>query len=178
MKQLGDLYSEPTPPNRASEEHTSEEGGALNLVDTAEFESSLAVDRMITSGEDKYHVPLEALVIRYATLVDVDPNQVRLPIHIRPLARAFQRTITAQNYPSPVLLKIFDYFTRGFMQGLQSYYLNLNETLITHGLRPDLEREITAKGTLLNQGRPPRPVTRKPPPTRNGSERCPWVDCH
>ena len=166
VKQLDDLYSEPTQPKRASEEHTSEEGSDLNLVDTAEFESSLAVDRMITSGEDKYHVPLEALVIRYATLVDIDPNEVRLPIHIRPLARAFQRTITAQNYTSPVILKIFDYFTREFMQGLQSYYLNLNETLITHGLRPDLEREITAKGTLLNKGRPARPVTRKPPPTK------------
>ena len=165
VKQLGDLYSEPMQPKRTREEQASGEGGDLNLVDTAEFESSLAVDRMITSGEDKYHVPLEALVIRYATLVGVDPNKVRLPIHIRPLARAFQRTITAQNYPSPVLLKIFDYFTREFMQGLQSYYLDLNETLITHGLRPDLEREISAKGTLLNQGRPARPVTRKPQPT-------------
>ena len=165
VKQLSELYSEPAQPKGASEEQASEEGGDLNLVDTAVFESSLAVDRMITSGEDKYHVPLEALVIRYATLVDIDPNQVRLPIHIRPLARAFQRTITAQNYPSPVLLKIFDYFTKEFMRELQSYYLNLNETLANHGLRPDLEREISAKGTLLNKGPPTRPETRKPQST-------------
>jgi diguanylate cyclase (GGDEF)-like protein len=166
VKQLGDLFTEPTPTNDGKKIGAGNGDGDLDLVDTAEFESSLAVDRMITRGEDMYHVPLEALVIRYATLQGLDPNLVRLPIHIRPLARAFQRTVTAQKYPAPVILKIFDYFTNQFINELDSYYLHLNEDLVKREIRPGLEQEITAKGTLLNKGSASRPVVRKTPPAK------------
>ncbi len=167
IKQLAELYRDPTPAKMQDylQSPVSGEKGDLNLVDTAEFESSLALDRMITHGEETYRVPLEALVIRYATLIGEDPNRVRLPIHIRHLSRAFQRTITSQRYPAPVLLKIFDYLTREFMKSLESYYLQLNQELAHQGIRPDLEREISAKGTLLNRGKPPKPVIRKAPTT-------------
>ena len=163
VKQLGEFYSEPTPAQDSQQGQTNGKDGDLNLVDTAEFESSLAVDRMITRGEDMYHVPLEALLIRYATLEGEDPNRVRLPVHIRPLARAFQSTITAQKYPAPVLLKIFDFFTSEFIQELDSYYLRLNEGLGQHNILPEIEQEISAKGTLLDQGSPSHPVIRKTP---------------
>ena len=163
VKQLGELYAEPIAPKDSQKGDDSDKDSDLNLVDTAEFESSLAVDRMITRGEDRYHVPLEALIIRYATLQAVDPNLVRLPIHVRPLARAFQRTITAQKYPAPVILKIFDYFTKEFIEELDNYYHHLNQGLISRDVRPGLEREITAKGTLLNKDSPARPVVRKTP---------------
>lgn len=165
VKQLAELYRDPAGQKdpEGLQIPTPDEGGNLNLVDTAEFESSLALERMVARGEEIYRVPLEALLIRYATLINADPNRVRLPVHVRPLCRAFQRTITAQHYPSPVLLKIFDYFNRGFMRELKSYYHLLNQNLAGQGLRPGLEQEISAKGTLLNRGASPRPVIRKAP---------------
>ena len=106
-------------------------------------------------------MPLEALLIRYATLIDQDPNRVRVPVHIRPLSNAFQQMLSAQKFAGPVLVKIFDFFTREFLPELENYYLYLNETLARQGIRPDVEKEIAAKGTLLNSGKPPRPAARE-----------------
>jgi len=171
VRQLAEFYREPTPPKTRDDRQAAptDDVGNLNLVDTAEFESSLALERTVSHGEDIYRVPLEALLIRYATLIDADPNRVRLPIHIRPLCQAFQRTITAQQYAAPVVVKIFDFFTREFLEELESYYLYLNQRLASQDIRPKLEEEITAKGTLLNHGRPPRPVSRKAPGTPDQS---------
>ncbi len=170
VKRLAELYRHPAIANSAErlQSRTPDNEGDLNLVDTAEFESSLAIDRMITHGEAIYRIPLEALVIRYATLSGADPNQVTVPVHVRPLSKAFQSTITAQHYPAPVLLKIFEYFTRQFMEDLESYYLMLNRNLASQGIRPGLEGEISSKGTLLNKGKPARPVIRKTPAAAPG----------
>jgi diguanylate cyclase (GGDEF)-like protein len=135
----------------------------LNLVDTKEFESSLAMDRMITLGEETYRVPLEALVIRLATLANIDPRKARLPVHVRPLCRAFQQVLSEQKYPSAVVLRIFEFFTRGFMRELGDYYGPLNEQLAARGIRPDLEQEIRAKGSLLHTRQPLKPVVRQDP---------------
>jgi hypothetical protein len=64
VKQVARLYDEliPAGPDDHREAPAGESGN-LNLVDTMEFESSLAIDRMITLGEDIYHVPLEAFVL-------------------------------------------------------------------------------------------------------------------
>lgn len=167
VKQLEQMYGDPKPDIEPEDKPGSNKRDRdLNLVDTAEFESSLAVERMITRGEERYHVPLEALVIRYATLRGVDPNSVKLPIHIRPLARSFQRTVMAQKYPAPVVLKIFEYFTKEFMDGLEFYYKHLNEGLVSRNILPGLEHDIIAKGTLLRKNLPARPIVRKAPETK------------
>jgi len=165
LGKLAELYRDPVPAKTQATPPTAATQGAgkLNLVDTAEFESSLALDRMVTHGEDIYQVPLEALLIRYATLIGKNPNLVRLPVHIRQLSKTIQQTMTAQHFPSPVVLKIFDYVTREFMTLLEPYYLALNQELARKGVRPGLEQEIADKGTLLNQGQSARPVIRKAP---------------
>ncbi len=165
VKQLAILYRDPTPAQHGDEARASgaDEASDLNLVDTAEFESSLALERMASHGEEIYRVPLEALLIRYATLINRDPNRVRLPVHVRPLCKALQHTIAAQHYPSAVLLKIFDFFTREFLRDLKNYYLHLNQALARQDIRPKLEEEIAAKGTLLDRGKPRRPVVSKAP---------------
>ncbi|MBP6681879.1 MAG: DUF1631 family protein [Halioglobus sp.] len=165
VRQLKELYLDPTPEqdHEQLQSPTSDQEGNLNLVDPAEFESSLALERMVTQGEELYRVPLEALVIRYASLIDTDPNRVRLPIHMRPLCRAFQRTVTAQHYPAPVLLKVFEYFTRSFLHELKAYYHTLNQDLASQGVHPGLEEEIIAKGSLLKRRASPRPIIRQAP---------------
>lgn len=165
VRQLKELYLDPTPAQDQEplQAPTSDQEGNLNLVDPAEFESSLALERMVSQGEELYRVPLEALVIRYASLLDADPNRVRLPIHMRPLCRAFQRTIQAQHYPAPVLVKVFEYFTRSFLQELKAYYHRLNQDLASQGVHPGLEQEISAKGSLLKRRAPPRPTIRQAP---------------
>ena len=163
IDQLNRFYKDPalllTEPETAAQDT---EDGDLNLVDTAEFESSLAIERMVNHGEDIYRAPMEALLIRYAMLIGADPNDIRLPVHIRPLSNAFKKTIASQGYAGPVLLEVFDFFDKTFIGGLESYYLQLNQGLARLGIRPDLEQEIAAKGTLLRKNIP-QPKVRKTP---------------
>ncbi|MEQ8801320.1 MAG: DUF1631 family protein, partial [Haliea sp.] len=45
-----------------------DEGGTLDLVDLNDFEDFLAIERMVSIGEDLFRVPMEALQIRVAEL--------------------------------------------------------------------------------------------------------------
>ncbi|MEM8661385.1 MAG: DUF1631 family protein, partial [Pseudomonadota bacterium] len=163
VSQLNELFADPALLAQWNKDGASDDSGALNLVDTAEFESSLAVDRMIMRGEDLYRIPLEALVIRFAALHDLDPNDAPLPVHVKPLSKTFQHTMTTQGYPAPVVLKIFEFFTSSFIKKLDEYYQQLNQRLVDQNVLPELEREIMAKGSLLKANRPARPVIRKTP---------------
>lgn len=121
----------------------------LDIVGNSEFEDYLAIDRMVTAGQDQHRLALEALIVRVATLVDGDPNKLRLPIHVRQLSRAFQQALQPQDIPTNVLTYIFDYFAERFIRQLDGYYEPLNEMLAEANVRPRVEAEIRAKGSLL-----------------------------
>ena len=162
VRQLAELL--PTPRRRNPDQAPTPggEGDNLNLVDTAEFESSLALGRMVNRGEDMYKGVAGSAVDTLLDAIGRGPYLVRLPIHVRPLSKAFQKTVASQHYPAPVLLKIFEYFTREFLRDLKSYYLQLNRGLAAQGLRPELEQEIAAKGNPVAP-HCPRPIIRKSP---------------
>ncbi len=129
----------------------------LDLIDLQEFEDYLLIDRMVTFGEDMHRVVLEALTVRLAHLVNVDPNTLRNPIHVRQLCRAFQRSLIASDIHQDVMPHIFDYFAKRFVRQLHDYYEPLNTLLSESHVRPEVEEEIKTKGTLLKpKGRPER----------------------
>ncbi len=125
----------------------------LNLIDPKEFEDFLAIDRTVSLGEDMHKLALEALTVRLAILIDVDPNLVRLPIHVRQLCRALQRALNEQAIPQSLTSIIFDYFAKRFVQQLGDFYGPLNSLLSEHGVLPHIEKEIQNKGSLLNRNR-------------------------
>ncbi len=138
----------------------------LGLVDLDVFESHLAIDRMVTMGEDLHRRPLEALLIRVAELIDSDPLKVRLPLHARQLSRAFQKAVDEQKLPPEASTATYDFFARKVIRHLGEYYQPLNNFLEERGIRPALEEQIRQKGSLLKQKskthRPDRPVKPKP----------------
>lgn len=134
----------------------------LNLIDLKEFEDFLAIDRMVSVGEDLHKLVLEALTLRVAVLIDTDPDRVRLPIHVRQLCRAFQRALMDENIPQNVLSHIYEYFSKQFIKQMAGYYEPLNNLLADHHVLPNIENEIKTKGTMLKRNRAtPRPE-RKP----------------
>lgn len=160
LRQIAAHYDNLTPdqvddqPTRVDAQSTP----GLDLVDIQEFEDFLAIDRIITRGEEQFHVPLEALVIRTAKLIDADPHKLRLPVHVKQLCRALQPALDGQQIPREVLPHIFDFFARQFISELGDYYRKLNEALSEGGVLPGLEREIEIKGSLLQD----KPPARKP----------------
>ena len=153
IEQLEAYYHDLTPTQ--SDDHlrrqSDDDGDDLDLIDIQEFEGLLAIDRMITLGEDLHKVPLEALLIRLATLIDTDPHEVRLPVHVRQLCRAFQRALSVQSLSHRVLPHIYDRFAGAVIRELGDYYGFLNGGLAERGVQPELEKEIKSKGSLLNR---------------------------
>ena len=132
-------------------EYDGEDDQGIGLIDLKDFEDYLAIDRMITLGEDLHKITLEALIIRFALLIDADPNSVRLPIHVRQLCRAFQHALKQQAIPQEVLTHIFDYFAKQVIRQLHDYFEPINEGLARQGVDPQVEQEIKQKGTLLKK---------------------------
>jgi diguanylate cyclase (GGDEF)-like protein len=165
VQQTQDYYQDLTPEQTDDQlwQHNIEDANELDLIDIQDFEDFLAIDRMITLGEDLHKVLLEALVIRLATLIDADPNKVRLPVHVRQLCRVFQRALEAQKVPKEVLPHIFDYFARHFIRQLEDYYLALNAIMAESGVRPSVEQEIRNHGSLLGDKKHvPKPRRKTP----------------
>lgn len=140
----------------------------LGLIDQQEYEDFLAIDRMVMLGEGLHRIALEALTLRLAELIAVDPNTVRLPIHIRQVCRAFQRALLDEHVPHDVLPLIYDYFAKNFIRQMEGYYGPLNTLLADNGVLPGIEAEIEKKGSLLKHdpaATRPEPVIRKSRPS-------------
>ena len=163
LEQIEKYYQNLTPGEEEDQlwHRDIEDADELDLIDIKAFEDYLAIDRMITLGEDLNKVGLEALVIRLGTLIDTDPNQVRLPIHVRQLCRAFQQTLQKQQIPQEVQSHILDYFAKQFIRKLHDYYEPMNEGLAKRGIDPGLEEQIKSQGSLLKKRKSSRRAERQ-----------------
>lgn len=156
LDQIREQFEDLTPTEKDAQD-TQAGTRDLDLVDLNEFEDYLAIDRMVTLGEDLHHVALEALIIRTAEIAGKDPMQVRLPIHVASLSGAFHRALDGNGIPHQVIPEIFGFFQHRFIRELGDYYAPLNASLSAAGIRPGLEDEIISKGSLLK-----RPDTSRP----------------
>jgi diguanylate cyclase (GGDEF)-like protein len=153
-----DANSEPTPDNAIN---------GLNLVDIDEFEDHLKIDKLVTTGAKRYSTSLECLTIRLAQLVDADPHIIRVPIHVELIAKAFPKAMKGQGVPKDVMPSILSFFLKEFIEKLEEYYDSLNGIFCDAGIRPNLEREVEAKGTLLNRPPPNKRPPRKEPQVKS-----------
>lgn len=155
LQQVAGYYNDLMPD--ASQDHlwqyTIGSTDQLHLIDLQEFEEFLAIERMVSIGEDLHGIALEALTVRLATLIGADPNRVRLPVDVRQLCRAFQQALLQAEVPHGVLPDIFEYFIKQFLRQLDGYYGPLNTLLASQGVYPTVEAEIENKGSLLHRNR-------------------------
>jgi len=169
VQRLAEYFRDLTPEHTDDHlwQHNIGSANELNLIDLKEFEDFLAIDRMVSVGEDLHKLVLETLTVRVAALIDVDPDRVRLPIHVRQLCRAFQRALLDENIPPNVLTQIYEYFSKQFIKQMAGYYEPLNTLLVDHHVLPNLENEIKTKGTMLKRNRSTARPERKAPARRS-----------
>lgn len=132
-----------------SESQQAHSAHKLGLISFEEFETHLAINKMIAAGSEKYRIPLECLTIRLARLLEIDPNKVYLPVHVDKITRAFPKSLRGKEIPKETIADILRQFDKEFIDQLGDYYEALNLPLRDAGLRPDLEKEVKASGTLL-----------------------------
>ncbi len=170
---IDSLYDDMTPARKGRHEWQKQADGSLDLVDIGEFEDILAVDRMISIGEELHQVALEALIIRSAMLIDADPLRVRLPVHVEEFCRTFKNAIDGQKIPQAAVSEIFNFFVNEFVRELDNFYTPLNAGLAQLGIRPQLEEEIINKGSLLKHAELDRKKPPKPKPPAQQAEETP-----
>ena len=126
---------------------------------------------MVALGEDLHRIPLEAMLIRVAELLDAKPLEVRLPLHSRQLSRAFQKALAKEGRKlAPETLTVsYDYFARKVIRQLGEFYTGMNEFLAGNFIGEGLEEQIRQKGTLLKTKskthHPKRPEHKQPDPS-------------
>ena len=111
----------------------------LSLMDNEELEFSLAVNNIISKGENRFHGELYALTSRFAHLA----GDIELGIHSNPLGPAaicnrFDLAFRSLPVETRVLLVIYKLFDKQVMRHLGGLYEKVNTLLARAGILPKL----------------------------------------
>jgi diguanylate cyclase (GGDEF)-like protein len=142
----------------------------LDIVGLREFESSLAIDRMMSHGEERYGRDMEAITIRLATLVGAEPLKLRNPLHLRQLSRCIQRVLSGNPFSDEVTPAIMQFFAVDFLHSLGDYYQRVNQLLEQRGIHPEVEQQIRSTGSLLKKRKVKNRQSRERKPERKKLE--------
>ena len=126
------------------------ERAELNLIDINEFENSLAIDRIVRAGSERYWVALEAITLRLASIVNADPTAIRLPFGIRALCTAYREVIKPLELSSDIVDELDKAFARYLLPELKGIYKDINQKLESDGLLPGIEIDIENSGSTLS----------------------------
>jgi hypothetical protein len=127
----------------------SELNDDLNLVDIGEFEDQLAIDRMVKLGEERYWLPLEAITLRLAALLDLPAKKIELPFGLRALCEGYREAIRPLELDEFVVEELDRAFLRNLLPELGPVYQELSDSLAEAGLLPDIEKTLEASGSQL-----------------------------
>jgi diguanylate cyclase (GGDEF)-like protein len=133
-----------------SPQEDDDRGTELNLVDIKDFEDSLSLNRMIRMGQDKYALPLECLTLRFSDLTDIEPLDVRLPLHVAQICQAFKATVSSR-IAHDVAPDVYGFFSDQVIRNLDAFYASLNAFLREKGIRTEVEDEIKRSGSILKR---------------------------
>ncbi|MGD2006838.1 MAG: DUF1631 family protein [Cellvibrionales bacterium] len=148
---------------KATESSAAEPSAELDLVDIREFENSLAIERIVQAGSERYWIPLEAMTLRISDILGDDPRRVRLPMGLRGLVTAYRRYLTELDLPGDIVEEMDRAYMRNLLPEIGTIYAELNTLLEEAGVRPGLEAELETGGSQLKAAQTsPRPRAASP----------------
>jgi diguanylate cyclase (GGDEF)-like protein len=150
------LFDEPRLPEAeehalAEEAEEELESSKLNLVDLQEYEDELSIERLVQKGRAIYGLQMEALTIRFAELVGMDPMRTRLPIHVGNICKAFRDAIHDQGIAGDAVPELINFFGQEVVKNLENFYNSINVFLRDRGIEPDLDKDLAANGSLFER---------------------------
>ncbi len=129
---------EPAGPGRAEGRDSDE----FSLVENADLEEGLAVNNMISRGENRHYRELYALNQRFSHLVDGTVGSASNPLAPAVLGHAFHVTIKSLSLDVPVKLVIYKQFEHAVIDSLGQLYGEINGILARAGILPKLSHRI------------------------------------
>lgn len=121
----------------------------LDLVDLNEFESNLAIDRMVKSGNERYWLALEAITLRIAAVIDAEPKKIQLPFGLKVCFGGYRSVIGPLEFPEDTLTELDKAFARNLLPELGEIYQKINALLSAEGWLPNVEKELENSGSRL-----------------------------
>lgn len=118
----------------------------LTLVDDDAMDVSVAVQGMVSKAAGTLAKDLDHLAQRFAKVLGVDRENLKLPLHPEQIGRHFRAAIDPINLPVRARLILLKLFERKVFDALQDIVAAANQTLARAGILPEI---VSAK---------PRPI--------------------
>ncbi|EED35152.1 hypothetical protein NOR51B_1097 [Luminiphilus syltensis NOR5-1B] len=125
----------------------------LGLVDRDSFEDELAIEKLVKLGLERFSLPLEALTLRIAEIVDEDPLDIRMPIDLRAFFDAYRTAIALIDLDRDAIAHLDGSFARNLFAELGNIYGETNQYLIDANILPELESRLEREGSILERRR-------------------------
>ena len=76
-----------------------DESPALSLVPLEEFEDTLAIEKIVTAGTERFWLELESIMLRLGSGLDIEPDAVELPVSPRTICSAYRQSLQNIDFP-------------------------------------------------------------------------------
>ena len=140
-------YRLPTVDDEIDEEA---EIAVLSLVALEEFEDTLAIEKLVRAGTERFWLELESIMLRLGNGLSIEPDAVELPVSPRTICSAYRQSLQNIDFPRAFLVDADSAFVRKLLPELAGIYRALNEHLASLGLLPDIEAELKQTGSIAD----------------------------
>jgi len=159
-----------SPDEHAANTAQNGEPSELDLVDLDSFNDDLAINQIAKQALDHHWKAVEAITLRVANVLGVEPKTIVLPTSPLQLANAYRECIKRFELPARIVLELDKLFLSEFLINLGDLYESQNALLRGEGLLPDVENLIEQQGSQIKEPEQqdnPHPPLR--PTNQNGS---------
>lgn len=125
----------------------------FSLVENEALEEDLAISTMINKGTNLYHKDLYALNKRFAKLLGrQEVGNEENPLGPYQLCHAFSEALAPLTLELKIRLLLFKLFEQLVVSDLGVIYDELNETLVKHGVLPEISKKIKKRSNSAELG--------------------------
>lgn len=121
----------------------------LALIALEEFEDTLAIEKIVRAGTERFWLELESIMLRIAVALNVSPDSIELPVSPRIICSAYRQALQNIGFPRSFLVDADSAFVRKLLPELAPIYRVLNEHLASLDLLPDIESELQQTGSQI-----------------------------
>ena len=121
----------------------------LALIPLEEFEDTLAIEKIVRSGTERFWLDLESLMLRLAHVLGVEASTIELPVSPRTICSAYRQALQTIGFPRAFLVDADSAFARNLLPELEPIYNILNAHLESLGLLPDVREVLGKSGSQI-----------------------------
>ena len=121
----------------------------LALIPLEEFEDTLAIEKIVRSGTERFWLDLESLMLRLAHVLGVEASTIELPVSPRTICSAYRQALQTIGFPRAFLVDADSAFARNLLPELEPIYNILNAHLESLGLLPDVREVLGKSGSSI-----------------------------